>query len=323
MSPRSDYRDDLPAIERYRIVLGAFIPLLPDAHKIIQEVRAARGLCDPRDQDELAHNLRTVTPQALEPEAREALRRHRWSKQLRAFGTFGHPEGLRKWAWLPAIGPFLDITVRGLEQYGWSEKFFTPLARHLAHHIVLGHMDLPQPLPDEYLSTAFAFPVAGDKMVVAFAHAMSDPRQVAEELVRVWHETFPAHEPDQLPTSSPTLARNAWAWSTYETLSEEDVPDLDDRQMSTVESLAETMNESKQATSRYVTLAEMYCEAFPDDAQGEPDTPQRDQYLIQLVPTLRQARNRFRRRLRSELQRWPQVAKLIPPDDDANEETEE
>ncbi|MCE5240951.1 hypothetical protein LLH23_21020 [bacterium] len=77
MAPRSDYSDELPAIERYRIVLGAFLPMMPDAQKIIRQIRKSRGLCDPRDQDDLAENLRIVTPQALEPDVREALRRHR------------------------------------------------------------------------------------------------------------------------------------------------------------------------------------------------------------------------------------------------------
>ena len=39
MPPRSEYSDDLPAIERYRIVLGA-VGLRSGRHKLAQPVRA-------------------------------------------------------------------------------------------------------------------------------------------------------------------------------------------------------------------------------------------------------------------------------------------
>jgi hypothetical protein len=317
MTPRSEYSDDLPAIERYRIVLGAGLLIMPDFQKIVATIRDRHGLRDPHDQDDLAENLLIKTPQALEPEVLGELKKHRWSKDLKGIGWLAHPERLRPWTRLPILGDLLKIVVQGLEEYHWTDKFFSPLAPFMARHIVIGSMELPQPLPEEYLSTAFAFPVAGDKAVIAFAHAGSDPRQVAEELVRVWHETFPPHDPDQMISSAPTLARSAWIWSTYETLREDRDYRPTARQQTIAASQAEQLGESNQATSLYVTLADMYCEAFPVDSQGEPDTPDRDEYIVKLLPTLRQAHLRFKERWRNELRRWGHVLKDRPPDKSA------
>jgi hypothetical protein len=147
------------------------------------------------------------------------------------------------------------------------------------------------------------WPFCGDYLLVMVTHRGANPHAVAEQLVNEWDELYGGPDTPHRFAVPPTLPRQAWVWATYKALLAEKTAERD-RDASLIDRLMELLGESRQETSRYVMIADMYCEVFPGPEQGEPDTKERDAYIEKLVPDLRKWCSRFEEFGRKEYHRW-------------------
>ncbi|HUT59039.1 MAG TPA: hypothetical protein VNA25_14415 [Phycisphaerae bacterium] len=288
--------DDLSRDDDQLLLLGAFLPLLDDLAPIVASIRDAQGIEPPATLKQRDDNLQNHPPRTIEPHVLQALHRVTWTGPFTFLNIVANPAFTTKAlsSFLPppaaqAVAAFIDsLTLHDL--------IYPTLARSLARYIVVGPMELPQPLPREALGSVFAIPFLGDYMIGAIANRLSNPRTLATRLIQASTAVFrrlghPARR--RVPSR---LARDAWVHCTYEELKANRDATL---------AAAQIMDEQQRETNRYVAIAELHCELFPEEAQGLPDSDERDAYVARLAHNLRVAHKRFRDRLSQALPKPP------------------
>jgi hypothetical protein len=147
-------------------------------------------------------------------------------------------------------------------------------------------MELPQPLDPTLIGTVTTTRVLDEKVVMAFAGAGADPKQVARDFLSLWRKTFQPTYPRARDRVPDRLTRDAWVWATYHALHHEKAFNLN---------IAHLLNEPERDISRYARIAELHCMLFPHEAKGRSRSRARQAYMDRLIPTLRKRRHRFRR----------------------------
>jgi len=309
--------DDLSPLERFLVAYGAALPFLPQLRPIVAAVRQAHEIDPPFDGESLDYNLKHFPPETLEPEVLEALLQVEWPEDVGFLNYLCRPQ-LIKAALDDLPEPDLEsedppfdpqtaadlvkrfdsiIMPAILHATGLGAAFLQVFARTLARYIVVGPMELPQPIPNPLMQRVIIAPVRGETLVIAIVNRAGDPKKTAKEFVKAHHRLFKRTARTRV---GPEFERDAWVWATYEGLKAEEAENL---------RRAEIMGEPHTDIGVYARIADLYFELYPNKAHGAPDSPERDRHIENLIPTLRKARQRFQERF-FEAPEEPQA----PPD---------
>lgn len=216
------------------------MPFDDECAPIVSAIRIKHGIEPPRNREELRFNLRHYPPHSLENQVLEALVEvadRLFFPNLNQLPDMPTQESEEN---IPDLPPEIETIIENQLSNFMLEAF----GRSLARYIVVGPMELPQPLYANFTGGVFTIPIAGLQFVFALANQFSKPKILAHQFIKECDRAFKhpvAPLRDRIPDE---LALQAWAWATYESLNIE--------------------NES----DRYATIAEIYCEAFPNKKQG-------------------------------------------------------
>jgi len=214
MTRRPPEPTDPSPLHRQLIAYGACLPFLPPIRPIVAHIRQRHEIDPPSDRETLAYNLKHHPPDPLLPQVLDALRTVEWPADISFMNYVSRPELAA--AWLqhhfsedlpPDLLDRLLATIQPLCGFFLLKIVANPLARY----IVVGPMELPQPLPADFVQTAFAIAPFGEPLVIAIANHAADPRQIAGEFTRTFHRTFPRPRTRRVPDQ---IARDAWVWLT-------------------------------------------------------------------------------------------------------------
>jgi hypothetical protein len=132
---------ELSPFERSSVAFGAMIPVYPLFATIVDSTRRRHDIVPPRDQFELAYNLKTLPVEDLLPEVEQQLRQVKWPRDLWVLNYLLRPDRLRRWArWLPGIGSLLTLASHAIESSHGPDKILHALASLLARYAVVGNM---------------------------------------------------------------------------------------------------------------------------------------------------------------------------------------
>jgi hypothetical protein len=289
MPSHTHHPDHLSPLERQLIAYGACLPFLDPIRPIVADIRQRHGIGPPICRADLAANLRQHPPEALLSEVLDALRTVEWPAPVSFVNYICRPELAIAWLQdkLAKDTPFdvPDDLLAALRPL--ADIFLSMIAEPLVRYIVVGPMEVPQPIPSDFVQTAFAIDLFGERLVIAIAGASADPRMIAREFVQTYNQAFGLPAPPRRPRVAEQYARDAWVWAAYEDLKAEKPERL---------RRAETSHEPLTDVSIYALIADLHSEVFPREAPGRPYSKQREQYITRLIPTLRQARHRFQER---------------------------